>query len=331
MICLGGLDGGWILFHGLLFFGKSMLSIIAGIILLYFGAESLVRGSSSLAARFGIPPLVIGLTIVAFGTSAPELLVSLSAAATGANDVAVGNVVGSNIFNIAVILGLTALVRPPVVHMDLIRREIPFLILVSLVGFGLIWFGSISRPTGILLFLCLCGYIMFSIRSAKRVPETGQVTDLPESRRGRVWVYGVLVVAGLGILVAGSHLFVTGAVGTARALGVSEAVIGLTIVAAGTSLPELATSLVAAFKKESDVAIGNIVGSNIFNLLCILGLTASVLPLEVGGIGLRDAGLMLGLAVLLLPFAFSQRSISRLEGSVFLGLYGVYLYFLWPR
>ena len=307
-----------------------MLSIITGIILLYFGAESLVRGSSSLAARFGIPPLIIGLTIVAFGTSSPELLVSLSAAAKGANDVAIGNVVGSNIFNIAVILGLTALVRPPAVHLDLIRREIPFLIVISLIGVCLVWFGSISRPAGILLFLFLCGYITFSIRAAKKLPESA-VVDLPESPRMSVWLCCVLVVAGLGVLVAGSHLFVTGAVGTARTLGVSEAVIGLTIVAAGTSLPELATSIVAAIKKESDVAIGNIVGSNIFNILCILGLTASILPLRVSEIGLRDAGFMLGLAILLLPFAFSQRSISRVEGSVFLGLYGVYLYFLWPR
>lgn len=307
-----------------------MFSVIAGIILLYFGAEGLVRGSSSLAARFGIPPLIIGLTIVAFGTSSPELLVSLSAATKGANDVAIGNVVGSNIFNIAVILGLTAIVRPPAVHLDLIRREIPFLIVISMVGFGLVWCGNIPRPVGIFLFLILCGYIAFSIRAAKKLPESA-VADLPETPRMSVWLCSVFVVAGLAVLVAGSHLFVTGAVGAARTLGVSEAVIGLTIVAAGTSLPELATSIVAAIKKESDVAIGNIVGSNIFNILCILGLTASILPLKVAGIGLRDAGFMLGLAILLLPFAFSQRSISRVEGLLFLGLYGVYLFFLWPR
>ena len=307
-----------------------MLSIIAGIILLYFGAEGLVRGSSGIAARFGIPPLIIGLTIVAFGTSSPELLVSLSAATKGANDVAIGNVIGSNIFNIAVILGLTAIVRPPAVHLDLIRREIPFLIVISLVGFGLVWLGSISRPVGIFLVLVLCGYITFSIRAAKKLPESA-VADLPETPRMPVWLCSILVVAGLGVLVAGSHLFVTGAVGTARTLGVSEAVIGLTIVAAGTSLPELATSIVAAIKKESDVAIGNIVGSNIFNILGILGLTASILPLKVAGIVPRDAGFMLGCAILLLPFAFSQRSISRVEGAGFLGLYGIYLFVLWPR
>lgn len=307
-----------------------MFSIITGIILLYFGAESLVRGSSRLATRFGIPPLIIGLTIVAFGTSSPEFLVSLSAAIKGANDVAIGNVVGSNIFNIAVILGLTALFRPPSVHLDLIRREMPFMIAVSLMAFGLVWLGSVSRPAGILLFLVLCAYVTVSVRAARKVPDSG-LADLPEDPQMPIWLCSILIVAGLGVLIAGSHLFVTGAIGAARTWGVSEAVIGLTIVAAGTSLPELATSIVAAIKKESDIAIGNIVGSNIFNILGILGLTASILPLKVAGIGLRDAGFMLGFAIILLPFAFSQRSISRLEGSIFLGLYGVYLYFLWPK
>lgn len=309
---------------------QNMLSIIAGIILLYLGAEGLVRGSSSLAARFGIPPLIIGLTIVAFGTSSPELLVSLSAAVRGASDVAIGNVVGSNIFNIAAILGLTALIRPPSVHLDLIRCEIPFLIVISLLGFGLVWLGTVSRMAGIFLFFVLLVYVAFSIRAAKKQKPNSEVVDQDEQPPMSVWLCAVLIGAGLGVLVYGSHLFVTGAVGTARTFGVSEAVIGLTIVAAGTSLPELATSVVAAIRKESDVAIGNIVGSNIFNILGILGFTASILPLKVAGIGLRDAGFMLGFAVLLLPFAFSQRSISRGEGIVFLGLYAVYLYFLWP-
>lgn len=308
-----------------------MFSIIAGIILLYFGAEGLVRGSSRLAARFGIPPLIIGLTVVAFGTSSPELLVSLSAAMKGSSDVAIGNVVGSNIFNIAAILGLTALIRPPAVHLDLIRREIPFLIVISLLAFGLVWLGTVSRTSGILLVLVLCAYVAFSIRAARKQQPDSEAAGAEQTPQMAVWLCGVLIVTGLGVLVLGSHLFVTGAVGMARSFGVSEAVIGLTIVAAGTSLPELATSIVAAIKKESDVAIGNIVGSNIFNILGILGLTATVLPLEVAGIGLRDTGFMLVSAILLLPFAFSQRSISRVEGFVFLGLYGVYLYLLWPR
>lgn len=305
-----------------------MISIVTGILLLYIGAESLVRGSSRLAGHFGIPPLIIGLTIVAFGTSAPELTVSISAALKGASDVAVGNVIGSNIFNIAVILGITALIRPPSVHLDLIRREIPFMIFVSMVGFGLVSFGYIPRIAGIILFLGLCAYTVFSIRAAKRQPD-GQQPDL-STERSPVWICGVLIVVGLGVLVLGSNLFVAGSVAMARDFGISEAIIGLTIVAAGTSLPELATSLVAAIKKESDVAIGNIVGSNIFNILCILGLTASIQPIEVGGIGIRDAAFMLGLSILLLPFAFSKRSISRAEGCVFLSIYGIYLYLLWP-
>jgi len=305
-----------------------MLSILLGIVLLYFGAEGLVRGSSRLAARFGIPPLVIGLTIVAFGTSAPELLVSVSAAFKGVSDVAVGNVVGSNIFNIAVILGLTALIRPPTVHINLIRREIPIMIGVSVLGLGLVVLGEVSRISGALLFLGLCFYLIYSIRLARSEPQEEQEADRVSMP---VWACTVLIVAGLGVLVGGSHLFVTGAVEVARNFGVSEAVIGLTIVAAGTSLPELATSVVAAFKRESDVAIGNIVGSNIFNLLGIMGLTASILPLKVVGITVRDAGFMLGFAVLLLPFAFSQSLISRKEGAVLLLGYAVYLFLLWPR
>ena len=305
-----------------------MISVLIGLVLLYFGAESLVRGSSRLAANFGIPPLVIGLTIVAFGTSAPELMVSVSAALKGASDVAVGNVVGSNIFNIAVILGLTALIRPPRVHLDLIRREIPFLIFVSLLGFALVSYGQIPRIAGLVLFLGLCIYLILAVRGSRSEADHGEAKA--PGVQSPVWICCAFIVAGLGILVLGSHLFVVGSGAIARKLGVSEAVIGLTIVAAGTSLPELATSLVAAVKKESDVAIGNIVGSNIFNILGILGLTAAVQPIQIGGIGIRDAAFLLGLAILLLPFAFSKRSISRAEGCFLLGIYALYLYFLWP-
>lgn len=305
-----------------------MISIAIGIVLLYIGAESLVRGSSRLAAHFGIRPLIIGLTIVAFGTSAPELTVSLAAALKGSSDVAVGNVVGSNIFNVAVILGITALIRPPSVHIDLVKREIPIMILVVLLGFGLVCLGHVSRLAGIALFLGLCAYIFFTIRAARNQPDenpSGLSTE-----QSPVWMCSLMIVAGLGILVWGSDMFVEGSVALARKFGVSEAVIGLTIVAAGTSLPELATSVVAAIKKEADVAIGNIVGSNMFNILCILGLTAAIQPIQVGGIGMRDAAFMLGVSILLLPFALTQKSLSRAEGCVFLSIYGVYLYLLWP-
>jgi len=307
-----------------------MFLILIGIIFLCFGAESLVRGSSRLAEKFGIPPLIIGLTVVAFGTSSPELLVSISAALKGSSDVAMGNVVGSNIFNIAVILGLTALIRPPRVHLDLIRREIPIMLVVTVVASVLVLWGAVPRLAGMALFAGLCAYLVFSIRMAGRQNNLGEF-KLPETRAIPVWACCLLILAGLGILAFGSHLFVTGAVKTARQFGLSEAVIGLTIVAAGTSLPELATSLVAAIKRESDVAIGNIVGSNIFNILGILGLTASILPLEVSGVGVVDAGFMLGISLLLLPFAFSQKLISRWEGGVFLCIYLFYLYLLWPK
>ena len=306
-----------------------MLLITIGLFLLYLGSEALVRGSSSLALRFGISPLIIGLTIVAFGTSAPELVVSISAALKGSSGVAVGNVVGSNIFNVAAILGITALIRPPSVHLSLIRREIPILIVVSVFGFGLITFGHISRVAGFLLFAGLCIYTITSIRRAKR--ETIIDQDAPSKPPElSAWLCSILIASGLGLLIWGSQMFVTGAVNTARSFGVPEATIGLTIVAAGTSLPELATSVVAAFKRESDIAIGNIVGSNIFNILCILGITACIQPIDVVGIGMLDLAFMLGLSLLLLPFAFTQRSISRSEGVVFLSIYGGYLYLMWP-
>ena len=228
-------------------------------------------------------------------------------------------------------MGITALLRPPQVHLDLIRREIPFMILVSVVGAGLVAWGQVPRFMGILLFLGLAAYTAYSIRAGRQQSREEPASGLTaETGTTSVWLCSVLIVVGLAVLVAGSQLFVEGAVTLARNFGVTEAVIGLTIVAAGTSLPELATSVVAAVKGESDVAIGNIVGSNVFNLLGILGLTAAIVPIEISGIGLMDAAFMLGLSVLLLPIAYSQHSISRLEGSVFLGIYGAYLYLLWP-
>lgn len=306
-----------------------MILIFIGLLFLYLGSEALVRGSSNLALRFGIPPLIVGLTIVAFGTSAPELVVSISAALKNSSGVAVGNVVGSNIFNIAAILGFTALIRPPSVHLDFVRREIPILIVVSTAAAGLIAFGHVSRVSGIALIIGLFVYTISSIRRARneKIVEAMHADKQPSLA---TWICLTLVALGLGFLIWGSQLFVAGAVTMARSLGVSEATIGLTIVAAGTSLPELATSVVAAFKRESDIAIGNIIGSNLFNILCILGVTATIRPIQVVDIGVVDLSFMLGLSMLLLPFAFTQRTISRLEGLVFLVLYGSYLYILWP-
>lgn len=304
-----------------------MLFIIIGSILLYFGAEGLVRGSASLATRVGISPLIAGLTIVAFGTSAPELSVSLLAALGGNPDIALGNVVGSNIFNIAVILGIAALIQPIQIHLGVIRRDIPVMIGTSAIAFGLIFYGGFTRLAGIALVLGLAAYLMVAIRSEKSDTEGVEAPPL----FSKSWIIDTAVLlVGLGVLILGSRLFVEGATAVAKSWGVSDAVIGLTVVAAGTSLPELATSVVAAFRKHADIAIGNVVGSNIFNIFGILGVTATVSPIPASGIGLLDAGVMLFVSVLLLPFALTGRKISRGEGAVFLGIYGGYLFLLWP-
>jgi len=309
-----------------------MLPILAGIVLLYLGAEGLVRGSASLAIRAGVHPLVVGLTVVAFGTSAPELTVSVSAAMKNLGEVAVGNVVGSNIFNIAIILGISSLLRPPTIHLNLLRRDIPIMMGVSLLGFALIAFGSVGRIAGLALLALLAAYLVLTVRLARRekaIPA-GEFPPPDAPSRTPLWLDLLLVAAGLSLLVWGANLFVAGAIDLARTLGVSEAVIALTIVAGGTSLPELATSIVAAVKKQPDIAVGNVVGSNIFNILCILGATAAVRPIDVGGIGLGDAAVMLGLSVVLLPLAVTQRRISRPEGLGLLLAYAAYLAWRWP-
>ena len=307
-----------------------MFFIFIGVVLLYFGAEGLVRGSASLATRAGISPLIAGLTIVAFGTSAPELSVSLSAALGGNPDIALGNVVGSNIFNIAVILGIAALIQPLQIHLGVIRRDIPVMIATSAIAFGLILYGGFPRLAGIGLILGLAFYLIVAIRSGKNSPDGNDGVEIPPLLSKSWIIDAAVLLVGLGVLILGSRLFVEGATSLAKSWGVSDAVIGLTVVAAGTSLPELATSVVAAFRKQSDIAIGNVVGSNIFNILCILGVTATVSPISSSGIGLLDAGVMLFLGLLLLPFALTGRRISRPEGAVFLGVYGVYLFLLWP-
>jgi cation:H+ antiporter len=310
-----------------------MLFIIIGAVLLYLGAEGLVRGSASLATRVGISPLIAGLTIVAFGTSAPELSVSLSSALGGHADIALGNVIGSNIFNIAVILGIAALIQPLRIHLSVIRRDIPVMIAASAIAFGLILYGSFSRVAGVGLLLGLGLYLVFAIRSGKSLANnTGETAiDVPPLLSKSWLIDSVVLVAGLGILLVGSRLFIEGATTLAKLLGVSDAVIGLTVVAAGTSLPELATSVVAAVRRQSDIAIGNVVGSNIFNVFCILGVTASVSPINASGIGLRDGIVMLFLSLILLPFALTDRKISRVEGAVLIGVYAVYLFLLWPK
>ncbi|MFC1464575.1 MAG: calcium/sodium antiporter, partial [Candidatus Brachytrichaceae bacterium NZ_4S206] len=292
----------------------TLILFVAGLALLVIGAESLVRGASRLAAAIGISPLVIGLTVVAFGTSAPEMAVSSVSALNGAADIAVGNVVGSNIFNILLILGLSALVAPLVVSQQLVRLDVPLMIGASALALLFALDGSVGRLEGVVLFAGVIAYTAFLIIQSRRESnKTVQQEYEQEFRAGpggpaRTALNLVLIVAGLGMLVLGSRWLVDGAIAVARALGVDEVVIGLTIVAGGTSLPEVATSVMASIRGERDIAVGNAVGSNLFNLLSVLGLTAMVAPAGVAvapSVLAFDMPVMLVVAIACLPIFFT--------------------------
>ncbi len=303
------------------------LNILLGFAALVAGADLLVRGSSKIAAGFGVPPVVIGLTLVAYGTSAPEFAVSATASLNGAGAIALGNVTGSNIANIGLILGLASLVRPLEVESTLVKREAPLLILLSLLVPLLFLGGVLERWAGILLFAGGIGFTWWSLASSR----SGADRPVRESLgpRGRL-LNLVFVGAGLAGLFFGGRWLVSGAVELAGRLGVGERVIGLTIVAVGTSLPELATSLVAAVKGESDIAVGNIVGSNIFNLLFVLGGAAGLAPItaEVRWPGVwPDFLVALVFAVIVWPFARSKSRLERWEGGVLLALYAAFVAF----
>lgn len=311
----------------------------AGLAALVVGADILVRGASRLALSFGISPLVVGLTIVAFGTSAPEMAVSAGAVLNGQTGLAMGNVVGSNIFNVLFILGVSALIAPLVVHVQLIRQEVPILIGASLLLLILALDGRISMLDGGLFFSLLLAYTVFLVIQSRRETQAAQAefeAELHAPPAGawdaRLPVQIALIVAGLALLVLGSDWLVTAAVAFAKALGVSDLVIGLTIVAAGTSMPEVATSVSAALKGERDIAVGNVVGSSTFNILGCLGLSGLV----AGGAGLTvapallafDIWVMLAVALACLPIFLSGREIARWEGAVFLGYYMAYVAYL---
>lgn len=303
-----------------------VLLVAASLVVLYFGADFLVKGSASLAVRFGISPLVVGLTVVAFGTSAPELLVSVQSALEGNPGIAVGNVMGSNIFNVCAILGISAMICPLRVNPRLIRLDAPVMLVATLLFVGIFRNGSFGRWAGILFFAGICAYTIYCVYKAKR----GEVVEGDEEiKPTKSWMLDVvLVIVGLALLVWGSGLLVDNAVIIAKALGWSEAVIGLTIVAAGTSMPELATSVVAALKKRTDIAIGNVIGSNIFNLLAVLGLTATIAPVETNQINWTDMLVMLGTSLLLLPFMRTGFKIGRGEGAVLFVIYIAYTLYL---
>lgn len=314
----------------------TVLMFIAGLIALVAGAELLVRGAGRLATTFGVSPLVVGLTVVAFGTSAPEVAVSVNAALSGATDIAVGNVVGSNIFNVLFILGISALITPLVVHSQIIRQEVPILIGSCLLLFVLSLDTRITFTESLLLLAILIAYTVFLIVQSRK--ESSEIKDeyAQENVKTSKWdaplyVQIILILAGLYLLVQGSEWLVDSAVTFARLMGVSDIVIGLTIVAAGTSMPEVATSVMAAIKGERDIAVGNVVGSSTFNILGCLGVTGLVAPegLNVPASVLNfDLWVMLAVSFACIPVFMTGREIARWEGGVFLGYYLAYVAYL---
>ena len=309
--------------------------IIIGLVLLFAGGEGLVKGSVALAERMGLSTLLVSLVVVGFGTSAPELLVCIKAALSGTGDLAVGNTVGSNIANVLLILGVGALIRPLVCHNTDIRRDSMAVIAASLLVTGIAFTGVLSWYTGLLLVLVLVSYLSWSYwqeaHASKAVKEERQhihdeIVEVIDPVLPPLWRAAAFSIAGLLGVMLGAEFLVNGATSIARSFGVSDIVIGLTLVALGTSLPELATAVMASLKGHSDVIIGNVLGSNLFNILGILGVTAMITPLSLGGRVIEiDIWLMLGSAVLLYPAIVSERKISRFEGGFFLVLYVGYI------
>jgi cation:H+ antiporter len=318
----------------------ALLLVVAGLVLLAVGGEALVRAATTLAELAGVSPAVIGLTVVAIGTSLPELVVSVIAAQGGQPDLAIANVVGSNIFNIAATLGLTALLLPLPVHGAAVRLEWPVMFVAS----GLLMLvardGAVDRADGVGFLVGLVLFVAYTVRVARREVTAAEATTLAaevESRdidaatggRPRLLVPLAVLAAGLVALVLGGRLLVDGAVAMARLAGLSERVIGLTIVAGGTGAPELATSLMAAYRRRTDIAIANMIGSNIFNVLGILGITALLVPIPVSNEMLTiDLWWMIGTALLLLPLLYTGKRLSRVEGAALVAAYGAYLVIL---
>lgn len=311
--------------------------LVLGFILLVAGAELLVRGASRLAGVMGVPSLVIGLTVVAYGTSAPELAVSVQSAWNSQANLALGNVVGSNIFNVLFILGVSALIIPLVVSSQLVRRDVPIMIGISLLLWLLALDGIIGRLDGLMLFAGAVAYTVWSIVQGRREqqqinPADNQLSGGSPAITGRYITWqGIVLLVGLALLVAGANRLVFGAVSLARFLNVSELVIGLTIIAVGTSLPEVAASIVASLRRERDIAVGNVIGSNIFNILVVLGVSATVSP---AGISVPveamyfDIPVMIAVAVICLPIFFTGGIIARWEGLLFFGYYLAYTLYL---
>ena len=300
----------------------NVLLIVVGVALVLFGADKLTEGASALARRLNVPEIIIGLTIVAAGTSAPELFVSLVSALNGTPDMAVGNVVGSNTMNAMLIVGTAALVAPMVISPSTVKKDIPCSVLASILLAVLAFDGFLGRFDGIVLLLGFAAFMAYTLVQSK----AGKDDVVKES--SPVWKNILYIVFGLAGLVVGSNLFVDSASDVALSLGISEAVVGLTIVAGGTSLPELATSVVAARKGQSAIAIGNVIGSNVFNILLILGLTSAISPLEIEGITTIDMAVMLLSVILVWLFSRTRYTVERWEGGLLLVIYIGYLVWL---
>jgi cation:H+ antiporter len=315
----------------------AIVYILIGLVLLVTGAEALVRGAVKSAAALGISPLIIGLTVVAFGTSAPEMAVSVISGMAGKGDIALGNAVGSNIFNVLLILGVSAVVIPLAVSTQLVRLDVPLMIAASLMLYVLGADGGIGHLDGLTLFSGIITYTVFLIIKSRKekISATDEFTRNygagAELSAYRWWLNITLILAGLGLLVLGSHWLVTGAVMMAQRMGVSQLIIGLTIVAAGTSMPELATSIVASIRGERDIAVGNVVGSNLFNILAVIGLAGMVTPngIPVAKTALHfDLPVMIAVSLACLPIFFSDQRIDRWEGALFLAYYAAYIVYI---
>jgi cation:H+ antiporter len=309
------------------------LYITGGLVLLYFGADWLVQGAITLALHLGLSPLIVGLTVVALGTSIPEALVSVQAAIGHQGGIAIGNVVGSNILNIAMILGLSALISPLKVDSHIVKADVPLLSGATFMLVVLLEDFHISRMEGAFLLLCIVGYVVGNIMTVKKTsPEDNKIDGLEvqEDSGKTFWRDIALLIVGIITLGFGANFLVTGAVDLARIWGLSEALIGLTIVSIGTGTPELATALMAAYRKSADLAIGNAVGSNLFNIMFVLGIAGLVAPLDATGINPSDLYVMLAVTLLLLPTVWTGRVLDRKEGFMFLAIYVGYIYHLWP-
>lgn len=303
----------------------NIIYIVFGILMVLWGAGKLTDGATSIAAKMKIPPMIIGLTVVAMGTSMPEFFVSFVSALKGTSDLAVGNVVGSNIFNTMLIVGTTALVTPMVIAKSTVKKDIPFAVLASAMLLPMAIDGSISRIDAAVLFAVFIAFMLYTVRSAKKDKDSGNEDEVKEMP---VWRAVAFFVLGLACLIVGSNLFVDGATAVASLLGVSEAVIGLTVVAGGTSLPELATSVVAARKGQCAIAMGNVIGSNVFNILMILGITGMIHPMSIIGITRLDFIVMQLSIILLWIFSFTKYTVARWEGGLLVALFLAYMTWL---